>query len=93
MLVLATSLLATASLDELLTQATALRKSGALAEAEALLAEARQAHPAKAEPSFLLGMTNRGQGRPAEAITHYRESLALSPRMAEAHMNLASLYS
>lgn len=45
------------------------------------------------EPQFLLGMTHRSMGQPAEAMVHYRSALDLSPQLAEAHINLASLMS
>ena len=38
-------------------------------------------------------MTARAAGRTDDAMAHYEQALALSPQLAEAHMNVASLLS
>ena len=87
---LALLVVAAASVD-LLAEADQLRKAGDNAGAAAACARAAAAAPLQAEPRFLWGMTERSLGHTDAAISQYRAALSLSPRFAEAHMNLASL--
>ena len=79
--------------SDALARGDAARQKGQHAEAEAAYREAAKASPARAEPLFFMGMTTRAAGRTEEAMFHYQAALKLSPQLAEAHMNVASLLS
>ena len=79
--------------SDALARGDAARQKGQHAEAEAAYREAAKASPARAEPLFFMGMTARAAGRTDEAMFHYQAALKLSPQLAEAHMNVASLLS
>ena len=66
-----------------------LHMDGRLAEAERVYRAAAQAEPFL---SFNLGVLLEDLGRESDAILAYREALAMDPRLADAHFNLARLY-
>ena len=76
-----------------LSVADALRKAGAFEEAHSKYREAAKEHPFRHEPLFYLGLTARSLDRPREALKYYEAALALMPNLAEAHMNIASVWS
>jgi len=76
-----------------LSVADALRKAGAFEEAHSKYREAAREHPFRHEPLFYLGLTARSLDRPREALKYYEAALALMPNLAEAHMNIASVWS
>jgi tetratricopeptide (TPR) repeat protein len=76
-----------------LSVADALRKAGAFEEAHSKYREAAREHPFRHEPLFYLGLTARSLDRPREALKYYEAALALLPNLAEAHMNIASVWS
>lgn len=76
-----------------LSVADALRKAGAFEEAHSKYREAAKEHPNRHEPLFYLGLTARTLDRPREALKNYEAALALMPNLAEAHMNIASVWS
>lgn len=51
------------------------------------------ADPENAEALYLLGLTERQAGRPAEALALIRRAVDLSPNLLEARLNLASVLS
>lgn len=69
------------------------RQKGAYEQAEQAYKAAAKLEPTRAEPHFFLGMNARAEGRTDAAMAHYQEALRMSPQLAEAHMNLASLLS
>ena len=81
------------------TVATALargdehRQKGAYDQAEQAYKAAAKLDPLRSEPHFFLGMNARAEGRTDAAMAHYQEALRITPYLAEAHMNLASLLS
>mmetsp|Transcript_39917 Transcript_39917/g.105463 ORF Transcript_39917/g.105463 Transcript_39917/m.105463 type:complete len:330 (-) Transcript_39917:343-1332(-) len=81
------------SLTELLDAAHELRAEGLLDQAAAAYRAAVEKHPDRAEPRFFLGLTARTLDQLDEALDHYHAALSLAPKMAEAHMNVASIYS
>ena len=66
-----------------------LHMDGRLAEAEQVYRFGGQAEPLLV---FNLGVLLEDLGREPEAIVAYREALALDPKFADAHFNLARLY-
>lgn len=76
-----------------LSVADALRKAEAFEEAHSKYREAAREHPFRHEPLFYLGLTARSLDRPREALKYYEAALALMPNLAEAHMNIASVWS
>jgi Tfp pilus assembly protein PilF len=67
----------------------ALGKRGALAEAQAHLAEALRIKPNNPSAHFNLGYWLTLEGKSAEAATHYREAIRLRPNYPKALNNLA----
>jgi tetratricopeptide (TPR) repeat protein len=69
---------------------------GRLLHLEGLLADAERVYRAAAQPEslllFNLGVLLEDLNRNSDAISAYREALALDPRFADAHFNLARLY-
>jgi tetratricopeptide (TPR) repeat protein len=69
---------------------------GRLLHLEGRLAEAEQVYRGTAQPepylSFNLAVLLEDLERESDAILAYREALAMDPRMADAHFNLARLY-
>jgi len=76
-----------------LEAADVLRKDGALEEAASMYRKYSLQHPDSHEAFFFLGLTLRAAERPDEALSLYRKALVLAPRLAEAYMNAASIYS
>lgn len=66
-----------------------LHAAGRLQEAERIYRAAQHGEPLLA---FNLGVLLEDLQRDAEAITAYREALALDPQFADAHFNVARLY-
>ena len=73
---------------DLLQEALALHRSGAVAEAAARYAEVLRADPANADAHYYLGMMSCQDGRFAEGAQFGRKSLASNPRHAGAHVLL-----
>ncbi|MCP9835526.1 MULTISPECIES: glycosyltransferase [unclassified Cyanobium] len=67
-----------------------LLRQGALEEAAALTADVTRLCPELPLAWFNLGLIERQRGRPLEAITAYRQALALAPEHADAQRNLAA---
>jgi tetratricopeptide (TPR) repeat protein len=57
---------------------------------EAFAAQWLRTDPGAAEAHHLLGVRAAAEGRPADAIPHYRAALARAPRSADLHANLAA---
>ena len=73
------------SATDLLQEALALHRRGAVAEAATRYAEVLRADPGNADAHYYLGMMSCQQGRFAEGAEHARKSLAGDPRHARAH--------
>lgn len=78
----------TAETTDLLQQALALHRRGAVAEAAARYADVLRADPGNAEAHCNLGMIACQQGRFAEGAECARQSLACDPANARAHVLL-----
>ena len=76
------------SATDLLQEALALHRRGAVAEAATRYAEVLRADPGNADAHYYLGMMSCQQGRFAEGAEHARKSLAGDPRHARAHVLL-----
>jgi chemotaxis protein methyltransferase WspC len=74
-----------------LASARRLADSGALDQAARAAAQVAQASPQDAEAWYLLGLIADAQGRPAQALEHYRKALYLEPGHYEALTHLAAL--
>ena len=81
------------SLSSALARGDEFRQKADYKGAEQAYRAAAKLEPTRAEPHFFLGMTARAAGRTDDAMAHYEQALALSPQLAEAHMNVASLLS
>ena len=70
---------------EIMAQAIALHRQGALAQAAAQYAQALQHDPAHADALYALAQIACHEGRFAEGIDFARQVLAIDPQRARAH--------
>ncbi len=68
------------------------RRSGRLAEADALCARVLAGEPGHARALHMRGLIARQQGRPADAIAHFTKALSAAPAVAAIHDGLAEAY-
>src|SRR5271170_1033583 len=80
--------MAVSQTTDLLQEALALHRRGAVAEAAARYAAVLQADPANADAHYYLGMISCQHGRFAEGAELARKSLAADSRHARAHVLL-----
>src|SRR5438552_12041950 len=78
----------TRSTSELLEQALALHRQGALADAAARYDEVLRADPDNSDAYYYLAMMSCQEGRYAEGAELARKSLASEPRNARVHVLL-----
>jgi arylsulfatase A-like enzyme/predicted Zn-dependent protease len=71
--------------------ATVLLSADRPEAAKRTLEAVRKAHPEDPRVYFLLGMVAEQEGRVDDALALYRKTLALNPRSAPAHVEIASL--
>lgn len=70
-----------------------LYESGRLVQAEAAALTMLQKYPKSIAIYNLLGLCQQGQGKLGEAASSFRKLLAIDPRVAEIHCNLATILS
>ena len=80
--------MAVSSTTDLLQEALALHRQGAVAEAAARYADVLRAEPGNADAHYYLGMMSCQHGRFAEGAKLARQALASDPRHARAHVLL-----
>jgi Flp pilus assembly protein TadD len=80
-----------AQLSEALRVADRLRRERRFDAAQALCRRVLQARPNSYEAEHLLGMIAHQSGRLAEAIKHFRRTVALAPHVAVHHANLGEV--
>ena len=76
----------------ILARAEAHRRHGRFSEADALCIRLLAAEPLHAQALHMRGMLASQQGRPEDALTYFKQALAIAPMVAAIHDGLADAY-